>query len=88
MSATDVINFWFEEATSKKRFTKDLDFDDLIRTKFLTLHKRVRNDELYSWRKHLLDSLAEIIVLDQFSRNICRDSPKSFTYDNLALVLT
>lgn len=87
MSATDVINFWFEEATPKQRFAKDTDFDELIRTKFLSLHKRARSGELYGWREHPLDALAEVIILDQFSRNIFRDSPKAFAYDNLALVL-
>ncbi|HBU89061.1 MAG TPA: DUF924 domain-containing protein, partial [Acinetobacter sp.] len=43
--------------------------------------------ELWSWRKTAEGRLAEIIVLDQFSRNIYRDQPESFAYDSLALAL-
>jgi uncharacterized protein (DUF924 family) len=82
-----VIQFWFEEIEPKQRFVKDLDFDELIRTRFFSLHERARACELYTWREHPLDSLAEVIVLDQFSRNLFRDSPVAFAYDNLALAL-
>ncbi|MFI7918815.1 DUF924 family protein, partial [Acinetobacter baumannii] len=43
---------------------------------------------LWSWRKTPEGRLAEIIVLDQFSRNIYRDQPESFAYDGLALALS
>ena len=43
--------------------------------------------ELYTWRHTDLGRLAEIIVLDQFSRNIFRDSPKAFASDSMALAL-
>ncbi len=87
MSATEVINFWFEEVKPKQLFARDPDFDKLIRSRFLPLHERARTGELYGWREHPLDALAEVIILDQFSRNIFRDSVESFAYDNLALVL-
>jgi len=44
--------------------------------------------ELSGWRKSASGRLAEIIVLDQFSRNLFRGSPLSFAYDPLALVLS
>ncbi len=43
--------------------------------------------ELFNWRTTALGRLAEIIVLDQFSRNIYRDTAKSFEHDSLALIL-
>ena len=86
-SATEVIDFWFKECTPKQRFAKDTEFDSLIKARFLCLHKRARNAELYTWREHPLDSLAEVIILDQFSRNMFRDKPQAFAYDSLALVL-
>lgn len=43
--------------------------------------------ELYGWRKTAHGRLAEIIVLDQFSRNMYRDQPQSFAADPMALVL-
>ena len=87
LSATDVIKFWFEEIEPKQRFTKDLEFDALVRSRFLKLHKKARQGLLYTWREHPLDALAEIIILDQFSRNMYRDRAKAFAFDKLALVL-
>lgn len=87
MSATEVIKFWFEEIEPKQRFAKDPAFDELIRSRFGELHKRARAGLLYTWREHPLDALAEIIILDQFSRNMFRDSAEAFAYDTLALVL-
>lgn len=87
MSAKEVIRFWFEEIEPRQRFKKDLEFDQLINSKFGTLHKQANQGLLYAWRDHPLDALAEIIVLDQFSRNIYRDSPDAFASDTLALVL-
>ena len=87
MSARDVIQFWFEEIEPKQRFMKDPEFDELIRSRFGEVHERASVGELYTWREHPLDALAEVIVLDQFSRNMFRDSAEAFAYDTLALVL-
>ncbi len=86
-SAQDIIRFWFEEITPAQRFKKDPEFDALIRERFRKVHKRASGGLLYTWRDHPLDALAEIIVLDQFSRNMYRDSPRAFAQDTLALVL-
>lgn len=87
LSATEVIKFWFEESTPQQWFRKDPEFDQQITTRFLALHRRASKCELYTWREHPLDCLAEILVLDQFSRNIFRNSGEAFAYDGLALVL-
>lgn len=87
MSATEVIKFWFEEIEPRQRFAKDAAFDALIRSRFGGLHERAREGRLYTWREHPLDALAEIIILDQFSRNMFRDSAEAFASDTLALVL-
>ena len=87
MSARDVINFWFEEIEAKQRFKKDLEFDALIASRFGDVHRQATLGELYTWREHPLDALAEVIVLDQLSRNMYRDSVQAFAYDALALVL-
>jgi uncharacterized protein (DUF924 family) len=87
LSATDVIQFWFDEIEPKQRFIKDLNFDELLRSKFEETHQRARQGLLYAWREHPLDALAEIIVLDQFSRNMYRDTAQAFETDTLALVL-
>ncbi len=87
MPAGDVINFWFEEIEPRQRFKKTLEFDALIKERFGDTHRQAAAGELYTWREHPLDALAEVIVLDQFSRNIFRDTAEAFAYDSLALVL-
>jgi uncharacterized protein (DUF924 family) len=64
-----------------------VDFDRLIATRFKEVHDSAVRCELSSWRDTLEGRLAEIVVLDQFSRNIHRDSPLAFAADPLALAL-
>ena len=87
MQASEIISFWFEEIPTESWFKKDADFDELIRQRFLHVHDAATTGELYDWRSTALGRLAEIIVLDQFSRNIFRDSPSAFAWDAQALVL-
>ena len=84
----EIIDFWFEEIDPKCWWKKDSDFDQKIKDRFLEMHHAVINCELYSWRKDPFGRLSEIIVLDQFSRNIYRYDPRAFTYDSMALVLS
>jgi len=84
----DVLSFWFNEIESSKWWVKDINFDSLITDKFLALHEQANKCELFEWRKSAKGRLAEIIVLDQFSRNMFRDSPKAFSSDPLALALS
>lgn len=84
----EVIEFWFDEIEKSQWWVKDENFDKLIRKRFLGLHSKAIKCELFSWRETSLGALAEIIVLDQFSRNMFRNSPESFTYDQLALALS
>jgi uncharacterized protein (DUF924 family) len=51
------------------------------------LHHQASVNELFDWRESAIGSLAEIIVLDQFSRNIYREKPAAFACDALALAL-
>ncbi len=82
-----VIDFWFHELEPKQWWQKDIAFDELIESRFAELHNRASIGELSAWRETALGSLAEVIVLDQFSRNIYRDKPESFASDSLALDL-
>lgn len=84
---TDVLSFWFEEIEAKLWFATDKNFDDLIRSRFLGLMQQAAAGELYAWRRQPEGRLAEIIVLDQFSRNVYRNTPMAFAQDPLALVL-
>lgn len=82
-----IIDFWFKEIEESNWFTKDETFDTQLTDRFSTLHRRAVQCELDEWRDTALGSLAEIIVLDQFSRNMFRGQPASFAYDALALAL-
>lgn len=82
-----VIEFWFERCTPKQWFQKDPQFDKDLAKEFSSLHRSACLAELSHWRSEPLGRLAEIIVLDQFSRNLFRDQPQSFAYDGMALAL-
>ena len=88
MRLEDIISFWFNELEPKDWFTKNLELDQTISSKFKGIHKQASQCELYSWRETPQGALAEIVILDQFSRNIYRDNPKSFQNDTLALALS
>lgn len=88
MQSKDVINFWFKEIKHDKWFEKDDALDLRITELFIVLHSEAMAGELFSWRKTPIGSLAEIIVIDQFSRNIYRDDPKAYAGDSLALALS
>lgn len=83
----EIIRFWFEELEPAQWWVKDADLDTLMMARFAGVHARATRCELFVWRANAKGRLAEIIVLDQFSRNMFRDSPLSFAYDALALAL-
>ena len=83
----EITTFWFEEISQTQWWKKDVQFDQLIASRFSGVHGQASRCELYEWRQTAEGRLAEIIVLDQFSRNIYRNSPLSFATDSLALVL-
>lgn len=84
---TEILRFWFEEVDHSKWWAKDDGFDKLIIERFSGIHAMAGRCELFGWRTDARGRLAEIIVLDQFSRNMFRDSPLSFAQDSLALAL-
>lgn len=86
-SPEQILSFWFNEITPDKWWTKSDAFDQQIKQRFQQIHKVAAGCELYEWRKTAQGSLAEIIILDQFSRNIYRNQPSAFACDNLALAL-
>ena len=84
----DVLHFWFQETKPEQRFARSDDLDRTIRTRFGDALEAGARGELYSWRETLRGRLAEIIVLDQFSRNVYRGTARAFAQDAMALVLT
>jgi len=83
-----ILKFWFEEIGHSQWWTKNDEVDQQIRERFAEIHQKAIRCELFDWRKDAAGRLAEIIVLDQFSRNLFRDSPLSFANDSLALGLS
>jgi len=83
----EIINFWFEEIESTQWWGKDTAFDRLIADRFLSVHEQAVRGELFQWRGAAEGRLAEVIVLDQFSRNIFRGTRESFASDAAALAL-
>ncbi|WP_325895288.1 DUF924 family protein [Grimontia sp. NTOU-MAR1] len=84
---SDVLTFWFEELTPKQYFAKDEQLDRTIESRFGELLNQASVSECFNWRREPEGRLAEIIVLDQFSRNVYRDTWRAFAQDPLALAL-
>lgn len=85
--AQAVLDFWYEELTPAQWFKKEPEMDRAILERFGDLHVQASQCECYPWRTTAEGRLAEIIVLDQFSRNIYRDDARAFAADPLALAL-
>jgi uncharacterized protein (DUF924 family) len=93
----DILRFWFPEQplrievlkkASKRWFTKDADFDTQIRTQFGATLQAAMEHRLQQWQEQPRSCLALVIVLDQFSRNLFRDSTQAFSNDLAAQALT
>lgn len=81
------MTFWFDETDGNAHFNQSKDLDDEIRWRFEGLHSRAARCELWPWRTSPSGRLAEVIVLDQFSRNLYRNRAEAFAYDGTALAL-
>ncbi len=86
MTPHNVLHFWFTEAAGKW-FAKDEQLDAQMRTRFLATYEAAARGELASWRATPRGRLAEILLLDQFARNMFRGSPRAFACDEYALAL-
>ena len=82
-----VLHFWFDEIKPAQWWSAEPDFDQLVRDRFAEVHRAAVSGELSSWRSQSSGRLAEVIVLDQFSRNIHRGTALAFAADPVALSL-
>eukprot|EP01037_Dinobryon_pediforme_P004903 gene4903-4945_t len=87
MQSLQILHFWFTELTPQQHFAKDAALDESIRTRFGPTLEAAARCELFTWRATPEGRLAEILVLDQFSRNVYRDTARAFAQDALALAL-
>ncbi|WP_430738479.1 DUF924 family protein [Psychrobacter sp. VH5] len=97
--ARAVLDFWFDKDNEAYWFEKNDAFDQKIKEKFGKIWQAAKQGECFTWRianaaadsnssiTALAGRLAEIIVLDQFSRNLCRGQANAFAQDGMALVL-
>ncbi|SSC67686.1 DUF924 family protein [Ciceribacter selenitireducens] len=85
-SPKDVISFW-REAGPSKWFAKDDGFDAAIRDGFLDAHFAAARGDLADWSQTAEGTLALLILLDQFPRNLFRGSGHAFATDGLARMI-
>jgi uncharacterized protein (DUF924 family) len=79
----DVLRFWFAELGEARWFAARADTDAQIRDRFLSLHERLATDDRFAATTPRA-LLASVIVLDQFSRNLYRGTPRAFVTDPIA----
>ena len=84
----EVLRFWFVDTGPSKWFVKDPEFDEELRRRFGDFADAALNGELEHWKDEPKGDLALILVLDQFRRNIFRDTPSAFVGDPIALSLS
>jgi uncharacterized protein (DUF924 family) len=79
----DVLDFWFRELGAKSWFARSDEIDETIRVRFLEVHQRVASAGGFDVTAPR-EMLAAVIVLDQFSRNMFRGTPRAFASDAVA----
>ena len=92
MKPQDVLSFWYDttpaapsSSAQSAWWKKDEAFDARIRATFLDTWEQARSGALGHWSQSPEGRVARVIVLDQFSRNLNRGSPLSWTQDPMAL---
>jgi uncharacterized protein (DUF924 family) len=86
--ASEVLAFWFTETLPHQWFAKDRAFDVLLRERFLALTRQALAGELDAWGTGPAGGLALVLLLDQFPRQIWRDTAMAFAGDPQALALS
>src|SRR5258708_976267 len=77
----DILSFWFSDQSRPKWFEKDPSFDAVVSARYGAVLQAAKRGELFKWRETIRGRLVEIIVLDQFSRNIHRGTAAAFESD-------
>ncbi len=80
----DVWRFWFEEGPKERWFQKNPDFDRAIAERFGSLPDAALSGVLSHWTSTPRGALAQVLVLDQFPRNLFRGEARMFQYDAAA----
>ena len=88
LSPQDVLKFWFEDHSKEDWWKSSDEFDEKVRKAFGDDLPKAEAGEFWTWRETHKGRLAEIIMLDQFTRQLHRGSPRAFASDPMAVVLT
>ena len=83
-----ILVFWFEEISPESWFKKDPLFDDMLTQKFGRIMEKALAGQLDKWAQNKDGRLALILLLDQMTRNIFRNTPKAFSGDEIACALS
>jgi uncharacterized protein (DUF924 family) len=86
--ASEVLDFWFGETLPRQWFAKDPAFDALVGKRFSPLVRAAISGELAPWGEGPASALALVLLLDQFPRQIWRDTALAFAGDPQALALS
>lgn len=84
----EILDFWFNRLSEEDWYARSDALDEEIRTRFGAVHGQVVTGETAHWRDMPEGRLAEVIVLDQFSRNMFRNQARAFALDCMALALS
>lgn len=79
--SVEVLDFWFRELTPRQWFGGETELDVAIRRRFAPLLQKATQDECDDWAATPRGRLALIVLLDQFSRHIHRNTPAAFAQD-------
>ncbi len=80
-----ILDFWFKALEPKQWFVKDLTLDSEIKQRFEAIYVDIVAGKCKDWESSPEGCLALVIVLDQLSRNMFRDTPQAFAADSQAL---
>ena len=83
----EILNFWFKECKPEQWFKKNEDFDQMIENRFSITIENAIAGSLENWEESETGCLALIILLDQFTRNVFRNTPRAFAGDKKAIAL-
>src|SRR4051794_19376012 len=85
--AREILDFWFGSSADRHAmwFHKDPAFDHEVRTRFGAAVDAALAGAYMDWNSEPGEALAHVLLLDQFTRNIYRDTPKAFAGDARAL---
>ncbi|HWJ88959.1 MAG TPA: DUF924 family protein [Pelagibacterium sp.] len=87
MQPQDVLDFWFVEHGPSDWYSGDPAFDERCKERLSAVHAKAVRSELWAWRKTVEGRVAELVLLDQVSRQLFRGDARAFAADTMALAL-